>query len=345
MNTLKQEIFAVGKWNGFEFSLNDLRKMATSFAALGDVLKVPLKLGHNDDQAMTDGKPALGWVSDLSVNESASPAKLVAEFSQVPDVVFSAMERGLYRSVSVELDFDVKHKGAFYDFVLTGVALLGSDLPAVNVLNDLTKYMARDSVHVFSFKEGEQSYAADSHNSFTMGDTNMSEIDDLKAKLAVQDAELKAQKLEFSKKESDWKKAEGERKAEAEKVKFERGVEELKASIEELIAAKQLLPNQRDGLLEGVTPDNLGVRKFALETIKLGIKDKDLNKGHTQSKGSGGSSSDDDTGRPDEQLMQKISAAQLANPGMSFTNAKHMVFRSDPKLAIRYMRMDGMTDS
>ena len=33
---LKAEIFAVGKWNGFEFSLEDLESIAQTFNRLGD---------------------------------------------------------------------------------------------------------------------------------------------------------------------------------------------------------------------------------------------------------------------------------------------------------------------
>ena len=159
---LTQEIFAVGTWNGFPFTLNDLRKMAASFMALGDVLKVPLKLGHNDEQEMTDGQPALGWVTGMSVNEETTPPKLVAEFDDVPDVVFQAFEKKLYRSVSIELDFDVTHKGTPYEFVITAAALLGADMPAVNVLNDLAAFMSAKNSNL-----AQGGYTAGKHLSFT----------------------------------------------------------------------------------------------------------------------------------------------------------------------------------
>ena len=104
------------------------------------MLKVPLKLGHNDEQPVTDGQPALGWVTAMEVVGD----KLVADFDHIPPVLMEAFDKKLYRNVSIELDFDVVHKDTAYDFVITAVALLGADMPAVNVLNDLGALMSRN---------------------------------------------------------------------------------------------------------------------------------------------------------------------------------------------------------
>lgn len=139
MGTLDTEIFAVGKWNGLSFSGDDLNLIAKTFSELGDNMRVPLKFGHNDEQQMTDGKPALGWVEKVWV----AGDKLMARFTDVPKLVVDAISKKLYRNVSVELDMDVQYKAKQYPFVLTGVALLGADIPAVNTLKDLTHYMGR----------------------------------------------------------------------------------------------------------------------------------------------------------------------------------------------------------
>jgi len=338
MNTLTQEIFSVGKWNGFEFTLNDLRKMATSFDSLKEVLQVPLKFGHNDDQPMTDGQPALGWVSDIYVKGQ----KLVAEFSDIPDIVYNAMERGMYRNVSVELDFDVNYKNSFYDFVLTGVALLGADLPAVNNLNSLTKYMARDSVHAFSKKENADYYAAVSHKSFTMGDNDMNEIEKLKADLEKAKMQAKLDSEKFATERKSWEAAEKERKAHEAEVKFLNDKTGLELTLEKLVEEKRVFPAQRDAILKDLSPENIEQRQFTVKVMGDSPDDKDLNKGQ-RAKGSSTSANEED-GRPDEILMQKVAAAQLATPGMSFSNAKHAVFRANPELATRYFRMDGMQD-
>lgn len=134
MNRLRgQEIFAVGTWNGQTFSLDDLRDIASNFALLGDVHRVPLKLGHNDEQKVTDGQPALGWVENVYVRGE----KLLADFSDVPTVIFNAIQKKLYRTVSVELLHNPKWKDKVLSFVLDAVALLGADQPAVSGLRDL----------------------------------------------------------------------------------------------------------------------------------------------------------------------------------------------------------------
>lgn len=139
MNTIS-EIFAVGKWNGYEFTLSDLESIVFNFKKLREIapeFKVPLKFGHNNEQSMTDGYPAIGWVEDIYVKNN----KLIGVFGDVPSIVLKAMEKKLYRKVSVELDFDVEYKGQSYKYVLTAVALLGADLPAVSTLADLNAYI------------------------------------------------------------------------------------------------------------------------------------------------------------------------------------------------------------
>ena len=138
---LDAEIFAVGKWNGMEFSAADLTNITDAFATLGDNMKVALKMGHNQEQPMTDGHPALGWVSKVWV----AGDKLMARFTDLPKIVYEAIQKKLYKNVSIELDLEVKHKGNDYPLVLTGVALLGADIPAVSTLKDLTHYMGRSA--------------------------------------------------------------------------------------------------------------------------------------------------------------------------------------------------------
>jgi hypothetical protein len=134
------EVFAVGRWNGIEFTHADLSQMAEAFAKLKDVHKVPLKFGHNAEQPVTDGKPALGWVTDMYVRGS----KLLADFDDVPDVVHKAIDKKLYRRVSIELSIGVKYKSDRLPFVVDAVALLGADIPAVNTLADLNAFLSRD---------------------------------------------------------------------------------------------------------------------------------------------------------------------------------------------------------
>lgn len=127
------EVFSAGTHNGMSFTEADLDQIAAAFTDLGSASRVPLKLGHNEDQAVTDGQPALGWVSRIW----RSGKKLLADFTDVPTLVFDAIKKGLYKQVSIELLKDYSQKGSSHPWVLNAVALLGADIPAVKELRDL----------------------------------------------------------------------------------------------------------------------------------------------------------------------------------------------------------------
>jgi hypothetical protein len=127
------EVFMVGTHNGLEFTQGDLDNMVSAFNDLNLASRVPLKLGHNDEQPVTDGQPALGWVSKIWTEGG----KLFADFVNMPTVVFNAIKQGLYKHVSVELLQNMSRSGSEYPWVLDAVALLGADIPAVRELNDL----------------------------------------------------------------------------------------------------------------------------------------------------------------------------------------------------------------
>lgn len=133
------EVFAVGTWNYMKFVSEDLEAIAKNTNKLfeDNEHKPPLKAGHDDYQTLLDGQydgdPALGWIENLRVEDD----KLLADLIGVPDIVVEAIEKKLYRTVSVELDY-IRHFG----WILTAVALLGADLPAVKDIKDLEAYLS-----------------------------------------------------------------------------------------------------------------------------------------------------------------------------------------------------------
>lgn len=94
----------------------------------------PGKLGHDGAQAFAaaSGLPAIGWAENLRRVGS----KLIADFKQVPELAYKALEKGLYKKISSEIyhekaskkEFDVEGK------VLRAVAFLGADVPKVKGL-------------------------------------------------------------------------------------------------------------------------------------------------------------------------------------------------------------------
>lgn len=131
------EVFAVGTWNHQKFVQDDLEEIARNTTALmnAGTLKPPLKLGHDAQviEGQMDGDPAMGWVQNLRVQGD----KLICDFVDVPDVIVRAIQAKLYAQVSVEMRY-IENTG----WLLTAVAILGADAPAVKTLNDLEAYLS-----------------------------------------------------------------------------------------------------------------------------------------------------------------------------------------------------------
>jgi len=96
----------------------------------------PGRLGHDDDQAFAkaSGLPATGWVERLRVVGN----KLVADFTDVPNILMRAFREKLFRKISSEIYFDFPHptNGDKMGKVLRAVAFLGQDVPEVKGLAD-----------------------------------------------------------------------------------------------------------------------------------------------------------------------------------------------------------------
>lgn len=196
------EIFAVGTWNGMKFVQDDLREIADNFVKLSNEIKAPLKFGHAEDQTLLgqdDGDFALGWVKTVRVAED----KLLADFTDVPQIVNDAISKKLFRQVSVEMDF-IRHTG----WALTAVALLGADLPAVTKLEDLQAFLSDkwiDSAEPvnqiqFSCKLNEEKFTM-AENS----DTTAADVEVVKAQFAVKEATMQARIEKMEKEAADVK--------------------------------------------------------------------------------------------------------------------------------------------
>lgn len=132
------EIFATGRHNGIDITEAQLDGIEKSFDALDLGGRIPLKFGHEGDDAR-DGAPALGWVERVY----REGHKLLADFTDIPKAVYDAIKAGLYKFVSVELLRDVKAGTREIPYVLDAVALLGATPPAVGTLRDLQSLTMR----------------------------------------------------------------------------------------------------------------------------------------------------------------------------------------------------------
>lgn len=136
------EIFSVGKWNGDEYTEEDLDAMVTAFNELKHELKPYLKLGHDNKQTLLqkDGLPSAGWIVDLK----RMGKKLLADFSSVPRKIKELIEKKAYGRFSSEIYWNLKQGERNFKRVLKAVALLGADTPAVSNLNDFIELYTED---------------------------------------------------------------------------------------------------------------------------------------------------------------------------------------------------------
>lgn len=153
------EIFKVGEWNGYPFIIDDLNEMVKTFYEFGkERLKPFLKLGHSEEQLLLqrDGYPSAGWVSDLRVVGDI----LLADILDVPKVLLELIDKKAYKRISVELMKDYIATPAesptgervLYPWLLTGIALLGADTPAVTTLSDIASlYYGKEKINDSKF--------------------------------------------------------------------------------------------------------------------------------------------------------------------------------------------------
>jgi hypothetical protein len=109
--------------------------MVSAFNQLSEHVRPPLKLGHTDEQKLLqkDGLPAAGWVGRLY----RQGARLLADFVDLPEKIYELIKLKAYRNVSSEIYWDVSIGEKKFKRMLSGVALLGADTPAVMNLSDI----------------------------------------------------------------------------------------------------------------------------------------------------------------------------------------------------------------
>lgn len=141
----RAEIFATGTWNGSTFSAEDLDGMVRGFDQEQQAGHLPVKLGHT----APDTEPARGWLSKVWREGD----KLLARIEQVPQEIIDGIKSGAWRHVSVELlrNFTTA-AGTTYQWLLDGLAILGSARPAVDVLQPLNQIVHRgDGAERYAF--------------------------------------------------------------------------------------------------------------------------------------------------------------------------------------------------
>jgi phage I-like protein len=121
---------------GCKFTIEHLDEVVEAYWATKEALEPPIKLGHDENQALLqeDGFPAAGWVSNLR----RLGDRLLADLVNVPKQVADLIAAGAYHTVSAELLLNYDLNGQKFPKILSGLALLGADLPAIDSLGGIT---------------------------------------------------------------------------------------------------------------------------------------------------------------------------------------------------------------
>ena len=158
------EIFSVGKWNGDEYTEQDLDDIVKAFNEIGGQIKPFLKLGHDNKQKLIqeDGLPSAGWITKLKRKGN----KLVATFSNIPKKIKELIDKKAYGRISSEIYWNVKINNKNYRRALKAVALLGANTPAVNSLDDWVDLYTEDE---------KKNYEKVEYINYYIGESSMSE--------------------------------------------------------------------------------------------------------------------------------------------------------------------------
>lgn len=334
---MKMEILKIGKWNGLDITRKIMDEMVANFRHFKEILQVPLKFGHNEKQKMTDGQPSLGMLADIWINESGT---MMAEAVDMPEIVKNAIEKKLYKTVSIEASLEVNHKGKDYGAVLTGLALLGADLPAVNTLKDLQTYMTAQNDSDFTFSRCAN-FTAIGGTQTKIEDKTMTE-EEMKAAIAKAEAATAVANSEAAKFKAENETANAVLKSENEKlkegqaeVKFTADKKIVVDEMEAMVKSNQLTPGQRDKFIAQITDDDsLASVKMSVDILTEGKK--------TLATGEQGevktdTDKENEGKRPDEILHAKATAFSATNK-VSYSQAIDSVMLSDPKLAADYTK-------
>jgi len=322
---LNVEIFAVGTWNGMKFVSDDLAEIAENTQSLMEKgrLKPPLKLGHSEAQILkgqSDGDPALGWLDKIRVSEDGS--KLLANFVAVPQVVFEAVQKELYKNVSVEMRH-IDHTG----WVMTGLALLGAELPAIKTLDELQAFLSDINAGApCDLNEGQLLTFTDPLiiEKEIMADEKTVDFADERAKFQEEINKLKADKDALMKEQKE--------------VQFSAEKETLLADYKQDVKDGKLSPAAFSKLelhLEGQKAVFLDGAKIAIEPKLM----REIMIGYSETLPSTEMASDVPSETADagaDELLEKEIAVCMTKTGKNYSDASQLVFMSNPELLENY---------
>lgn len=275
------EIFSVGKWNNQTFTERDLDKMVDSFNKVRQTVKPWIKIGHDDDQKLLqkEGLPSAGWVENMR----RQGGKLVADFVDIPKKIYELIEKKAYRKVSIELFKNVEILESKFDFLITGVALLGAETPGVLNLKDILdrfKIQSYDATCTFTHESEQNLVTCFTDDGGTMGLEQ--DLADANAKVKLLEKQLADTQKEASKfkatnqeqlnKQKELEKTLKETKDQFSKTVAELEKQKLETQVAEMKTAGIITPAMEKGVFQ------LLAEKTEKFSITEGKEEKEVDK-------------------------------------------------------------------
>lgn len=347
------EIFAVGTWSPstggtFTWTEADLDAMVENFNLLAgsNLVKPHLKLGHTDAQkwfGQKNGIPTLGWIEKIWRDGK----KLLADVTDVPMAIIDLIRQGRYHNISAEIypANAIEHNGKKLGAVLSAIALLGTEMPAVKDLAGLA-----NALFATSFTSPVESVP----NHFTRENPNMFTQEQVDALIdaAVTKAIAKAtadhaSAIESAKTELTvvTSRAEtAEAKLAAQAADF--AAKEINTMIDDAIKAGRILPKQKDmcvafaqqisaaGPIKFGGTDKTPTQMFADFLGSLG-KQVDLKENGSGKNNTGAETFETPAQEVDVKTREMIAADPTKK--LQYADAFKLVLAQDPDLSQRYV--------
>jgi cation transport regulator ChaB len=253
------EVFAVGTWNNTKITEKDIDDIVNGTNEIIDKVKPFVKLGHDDKQKLlqNSGLPAGGWITRLK----RKGQKILVDIADVPQKLYELISKGAYKRISSEILWDYTEPSTKrkYNKVLSAIAFLGADLPAVTNLEDIA------ALYSDANKDAQIILYEDEQNKKKVNDKNIKKgsewimpngikVQELEGKkfVALEDYEaIELEKAEADKMKKDYEEAQAKlKKYEEEQKRLKE--EARKKDIEKFIAdncsetTMHFLPKQKD---------------------------------------------------------------------------------------------------
>jgi hypothetical protein len=324
------EIFSIGKWNGDEYTHEDLNEMVIAFEENKQGARPYLKLGHDSKQKLlqSDGMPAAGWVNKIYVHGN----KLLADFVDIPGKIYALIESRAYRKVSSEIFWNITVGNKKYKRMLAAVALIGADTPGVMNLNDIlamyksleNNYEKLGTGDVFDLKFYKETIMPKTEN-------------EIKLELELAQQKEKAEKLQAEKKDFTAKQELAEKElADLKEFKKQAEIKEAQLVAEkelaenekfytELLSEKIATPAMKEHIMELLGPDKkeytankLSKKDTIKEILKLSETSKSVNFANNSQTGDKGNDKDAEMEKQVQQYMKdnKCNYSQAAKACM-----------------------------